>query len=194
MRSVTLAICVVWVAATAFAQGDRGTITGTIVDPAGAVVASAPLEARNVENGSVYRAESSATGNYTLSQLPAGAYEISVTVPGFKKYVRQGLTVEVAQTLRIDIGLEVGSATESVTVTEASPLLKTESGELSHNVSYQRLDELPVLSVGAAPGSVAGLVRVCIRLPQGAPSGDAVPLDMSVSGIGSQPGVTLAVR
>jgi uncharacterized protein (TIGR03437 family) len=51
-----------------------------------------------------------------------------------------------------------------------------------------------VLAVGAAPGSVAGLLRVCIRIPDGAPSGDAVPLDMSVGGIGSQPGVTLAVR
>jgi len=51
-----------------------------------------------------------------------------------------------------------------------------------------------VLSVGGAPGSVAGLVRVCVRVPDGAPSGDAVSLDMSVGGIGSQPSVTLAVR
>jgi len=51
-----------------------------------------------------------------------------------------------------------------------------------------------VLSVGGAPGSVAGLVRVCVRVPYGAPSGDAVSLDMSVGGIGSQPSVTLAVR
>ena len=129
MRALTLAGCVFWCASTLFAQGDRGTITGTIADPAGAVVASAPIQARNVETGSVYSAESSATGNYTLSQLPAGAYEVSATVAGFKKYVRQGLTVEVAQTLRIDISLEVGSATESVTVTEAAPLLKTESGD-----------------------------------------------------------------
>jgi len=140
---------------TLCAQGDRGTITGTIADPAGAVVASAGIEARNVETGATYPAQSTTTGNYTLSQLPAGSYELSVTVPGFKKYVRQSLRVEVAQTLRIDVVLEVGSASESVTVTEAAPLLKTEGGELSHNVTSQRLDELPVLGVGVAAGSGA---------------------------------------
>jgi len=135
------------------AQGDRGTITGAIADPAGAIVPAAPIEAHNVETGAVYSTQSTATGNYTLSQLPAGNYEISVNVPGFKKYTRQGLRVEVALTLRIDITLEVGSAAESITVTEAAPLLKTESGEMSHNVTGQRLNDLPVLSVGAAAGS-----------------------------------------
>ena len=140
-------------ASVAFAQGDRGTITGTIADPAGAVVATAPIEARNVQTGAKYETQSTGTGNYTLSQLPAGNYEISVTVPGFKKYTRQGLTVEVAATMRVDVALEVGSAAESVTVTEAAPLLKTESGEMSHNVSAQRLNDLPILAVGAAAGS-----------------------------------------
>src|SRR6267154_220373 len=90
-------------------QSDRGTITGALSDPAGAVVASAPIEARNVETGAVYQAGTSATGNYTLPQLPTGTYELSVTVPGFKKYVRQNIVLPVAQTLRIDIALEVGA-------------------------------------------------------------------------------------
>src|SRR3974390_2587833 len=98
------------------AQGDRGAITGTISDPAGAVVAGAPVEARHIETGTVYPTESTATGNYTIAQLPAGAYEVSVGVPGFKKFVRSGLTVQVAATLRVDIQLEVGAATESVTI------------------------------------------------------------------------------
>src|SRR5215472_12287162 len=92
------------------AQSDRGTITGTVADPAGAVVASAPIEARNTETGILYQAETSTTGNYTLVQLPVGTYEVSVTVPGFKKYVRQNILVEVAQTARIDVALEVGAA------------------------------------------------------------------------------------
>jgi hypothetical protein len=56
--------------------------------------------------------------------------------------------VQVAQTLRIDPVLEVGAPSESVTVNEAAPLLKTESGELSHNVTSHRLDELPVGGIG----------------------------------------------
>jgi Carboxypeptidase regulatory-like domain len=97
---------------TAFAQSDRGTITGTVSDPAGAVIANATIEARNVATGAVYPVASSATGNYTIAQLPAGVYELSVNVPGFKKYVRGGLQVEVAGTDRIDITLEVSSVTE----------------------------------------------------------------------------------
>src|SRR4051812_45088874 len=103
------AISVVVFAVFAFAQTDRGTITGTVSDPAGAVVASAPIEARNTGTGAVFQAASSATGNYTIAALPSGTYELNVTVPGFKKYVRQNLLVQNAQTMRIDVALEVGS-------------------------------------------------------------------------------------
>ena len=153
MRFLRLGIGCFVMSWIAFSQGDRGTITGTVSDPAGAVVAAAPVEIRNVETGSLYRTASSATGNYTLAQLPAGQYELSVTVPGFKRYVRQSVTVAVAQTYRIDATLEVGSNTESVTVTEAAPLLKTESGELSHTVASERLNNLPVLGIGASAGT-----------------------------------------
>src|SRR5579871_5316727 len=153
MRCKSLVVFFCLLAPAAFGQGDRGTITGTVADPAGALVAGAAIEARHVETGAAYPTVSTATGNYTLSQLPAGTYEISVNVPGFKKYLRQGLTVQVAETLRIDVTLEVGSATESVTVQADAPLLKTESGELSHNVTGERMNDLPVLAVGAAAGS-----------------------------------------
>src|ERR1700678_2776855 len=125
-----------------FAQSDRGTITGTIADPAGAVVANANIEVRNLETGAMYTAGSTTTGNYTVAQLPVGTYELGVNVPGFKRYLRQGLTVLATQTLRIDVALEVGSNTESVTVTAEASLLKTESGEMSHNVSINALDNL----------------------------------------------------
>ena len=134
-------------ATAAFAQSDRGTITGTISDPAGAVVASAAIEARNTETGATYPVASSATGNYTIAQLPYGNYEITVTVPGFKKLVRSGLVVQAAQTLRVDMTLEVGNATESVTIAAEAPLLKTESGELSNTIATQTMDTLPLLAL-----------------------------------------------
>lgn len=136
-----------------WAQSDRGTITGTVSDPAGAVISSAPVDIRNVETGATYQTVSSTTGNYTLSQLPVGNYELSVIVPGFKRYVRQSITVGVAQTFRIDISLEVGSATESITVTDATSLLKADSGELSHTVEAANLNNLPVLGTGSSVSS-----------------------------------------
>jgi hypothetical protein len=156
MRSLTVAVGLFVLALIAFAQSDRGTITGTISDPAGAVVANAAIEARNQATGVVYPAASTATGNYTILQLPVGTYEVSVAVPGFKKYVRRGITVEVAQTLRIDIPLEVGGSTESVTVQADAPLLRTESGDISHTVNASTMDDLPILGIGAGQAGSAG--------------------------------------
>lgn len=153
MRRAFLCVSLFLLAISAYGQSDRGTITGTVSDSTGAVIPEAPVVARNTETGAVYQAASSSTGNYTLSQLPTGTYELTVTVPAFKKFVRSNLIVQVAQTLRVDVALEVGSASESVNVTEVSPLLKTESGEMSHNVSTSAMDNLPVLGIGSNASS-----------------------------------------
>jgi hypothetical protein len=144
------AVCLILTAAPALAQSDRGTITGTVSDPAGAVIGSAPIEAKNVNTGAIYKADSTTTGNYSIVQLPAGSYQLSAVLPGFKHYIRTGITVLVAQTLRIDITLEVGNITETVTVNADAPLLKTESGELSHNVTSETLGSLPILGFSSS--------------------------------------------
>lgn len=110
MRSLLVAVCILVFTLAAFAQSDRGAITGTISDPTGALVANAAIEARNVATGAVYPVASSGTGNYTIAQLPAGSYEQTVIVAGFKKFVRADLAVEVAGTLRVDATLSVGAA------------------------------------------------------------------------------------
>ncbi len=150
LRTIFLSFLVV---SAMFAQSDRGTITGTVIDPAGAVIANAAVEATNTATSAVYQAGSSDTGNYTLAQLPAGSYDLSVTSPGFKKFLRPGVTVEVAAIVRIDATLEVGAATESVTVEAAAPLLESETAAVASNVATQTLDDLPILTlVGAAAG------------------------------------------
>jgi hypothetical protein len=157
------------------AQTDRGTITGAVSDPAGAVIPNATIEARNTVTGAVYRAGSSATGNFTLAEIPAGTYELTVTVSGFKKFVRPGLIVPVAQVIRVDPVLEVGAATETITVQAEAPLLKTESGELSHNIDYNHVDEIPVLTLngtGTGPGNVRDPLSVVTLLPGAAFSTD----------------------
>src|SRR6202042_2988519 len=151
MRHVAAAVALSLFALAAFAQTDRGTITGTITDPAGAVIANAPIEARNVNTGAVYPAASSGTGNYTIAQLPVGSYELTVTVAGFKKYTRTGIAIEVAGIDRVDIALEVGATTDSVVVNAESPMLKTESTEVSYTVASETLDQLPILTLAGAP-------------------------------------------
>ena len=148
-----------------FAQSDRGTITGTVSDPAGAVVAAAAIEAKNTETGVVYPVAASGTGNYTIAQLPAGTYELSVAAPGFKRYVRPGLIVQTAQTIRIDATLEVGNASESVTVNEEAPLLKTESGEVSHTISTETMNTLPLLDIGTNGAGIRNPFNLLALVP-----------------------------
>jgi len=165
MRSlkVSLSLALTAFALALYAQTDRGTITGTISDPAGAVVANATVEAKNTATGGVYTAASSATGNYTIAQLPVGTYDLSVTVAGFKKYIRNGIIIEVAGIDRVDPTLEVGAATESVTVQAESPMLKVDSTEVSYNIATSSLDDLPILTLTGAPygfGNTTGLGNI----------------------------------
>ena len=153
-------VCLFLSASKAFAQTDRGTLTGTVSDTTGAVIPGVAIEARNVQTGAAYQAGSSETGNYTLAQLPAGTYELSAMLPGFKRFVRTGLIVSVATVLRIDITLDVGTAGESVTVEAASPLLKTESGEVSHNLTTDQLNNLPFLTLSPSVGQASTLGNV----------------------------------
>jgi hypothetical protein len=156
MKILASGICAIVFAWSAFAQ-DRGTITGTISDPAGAVIASAAIEARNLQTGVTYPVVSTMTGNYTIPQLPVGQYEVSATVPGFKKYTRSGITVAATAVMRIDIGLEVGQASESVTVQADASLLKTETADLAHNINVEALDNLPILGIGGANAGSSGI-------------------------------------
>ena len=149
MRLRVIAVGLALAALVAFGQTDRGSITGTILDPAGAVVPGAAISVKNSDTGAVFAGGTSATGNYVVS-VPAGKYELTITVPGFKKYVRSNLSVIVATDTRQDVTLEVGAATETVTVEDSVPILKTESGEVSHNVTANDADNLPVLTLSGS--------------------------------------------
>jgi Carboxypeptidase regulatory-like domain len=80
---VSFAAVLLLSASVGFGQTASATITGTISDPTGAAVAGAPLEVHNLETGAVFKVASSQTGNYTVSQLPVGDYDLTVGVAGF---------------------------------------------------------------------------------------------------------------
>ena len=145
------AVLMLLATALATAQSDRGTITGTILDPASAVVPGAKLVLRNTDNGATTETESTVTGNFTLPSLPVGLYDLSVEVAGFKRVTQKGIQVQVDQTLRLDIKLEVGATTDSVTVTADAPLLKTENAEQSMNVKGEKVNDLPLNFGGGGP-------------------------------------------
>ncbi|HEY4363504.1 MAG TPA: carboxypeptidase-like regulatory domain-containing protein [Bryobacteraceae bacterium] len=155
--SLQLFVFLLIVASLALGQVGNGTITGTITDPAGAVVAGAAVEAKNTATGVVYKAVSTNTGNYSIPDLPVGTFEVSAKVQGFKTYTHSNLAVAATGIVREDIALSVGNSSESVTVTAEASLLKTESSDLSHNVSIDQLDALPLLGVGTQNSGTSGV-------------------------------------
>ena len=114
-RAAVFALCLLFTALLAFGQVGNGTITGVVTDPAGAVVAGAAVEAKNADTGVVFSGASSNAGNYTISDLPVGTYTLTVGVKGFKTYTHTNLAVGGAATIREDVPLQVGAASESVT-------------------------------------------------------------------------------
>src|SRR5215472_6704619 len=111
----------------AFSQTANGTITGTVTDASGAVIPGVSLEVKNTDTGVVFQTVSTETGNYVAPNLPVGPYSITASLPGFKVLNRTNLTLSAAQTLRVDLPLEVGTAGDSITINAESTLLKTET-------------------------------------------------------------------
>src|SRR5580658_8327359 len=118
----SLLLCLVFAGLLAFGQVGNSTITGIVTDPAGAVVAGATVEVKNTDTGVVYSGVSTGAGNYTIPDLPVGTYAVTVAVKGFKTYNHTNLALAAASTLKEDVALQVGAATESVTVTAESSL------------------------------------------------------------------------
>jgi hypothetical protein len=118
---------IVAAAVTGNAQtGGGATLVGTVKDPTGAVVAGAKVKVVDTANNYVSDTTTNSEGAYYVPYLVPGTYRVTVEAPGFKEAVRDGLTLMALETPRVDIVLEVGSQTDSVTVTTAAPLLDTE--------------------------------------------------------------------
>ena len=165
MRQISLLSLFLSCASVGFGQTSLATITGTIADPTGAAIANAAVEVHNLENGAVFKTASTDTGNYTVQQLPIGDYSLAVTVPGFKTYSHTNFHLAAGQTMREDVALQVGEASESVTVEAEASLLKTESAEVSGNFTLKQLDDLPLLTVGATNDGVRDYFSASRLLP-----------------------------
>jgi hypothetical protein len=131
-------------AGTVLAQETRGTIRGTVSDPNGQPVLNATVVVTDVPRGTKTTLTTNGEGFYQALFLLPSTYQISVEAAGFKKAIREGVTLQIAQQIAADILLEVGGAEETVTVTGAVPTLNTENASLGTVVDQQKLAELPL--------------------------------------------------
>lgn len=127
-------------------QITTATIVGTISDPSGAQVPNASVTARNVDTGLKRTVTSGEDGSYRLEFLPVGNYVVEVTpTGGFKRAYRDSIVLQVNDTARIDIALEVGSVDEQVTVTTDAPEVNTTTAELGRTVQSREIENLPLV-------------------------------------------------
>lgn len=133
--------------ATAFpanAQDYRGQMIGRILDPTGAAIPGSSIAVTNVATNTGTSTKSDEAGNYTVLYLIPGQYTVTVEAAGFKKLVRQGIEVRVADQLRLDLTLEVGAAAEVVNVTAEAPLLETNTASAGQVIDQKRISDLPL--------------------------------------------------
>ena len=134
MKHIVIGLVVVLAATIGLAQEYRGTILGRVTDPSGAAVPGASVAVQSVETGVIARSTSNDTGNYQVPFLTPGEYTVSIEHSGFKTVRRPGIRVEVNQPVTVDIALEIGATSDSVTVTEQVPLLNTTNADLGQVV------------------------------------------------------------
>jgi len=141
--TLPLAVALLLLSGVAFAQGDLGALTGSVLDPSGAVVPEASVTLTNVGTGVLLRAKSSTAGYYRVP-VPPGKYELRAEKEGFKVAIVGNITVPVAQVVTVDFTLQVGSSTQSVTVTTEAPLLTRSTAEVSSGVTPLEFQTLPI--------------------------------------------------
>ena len=126
MRIAHFAFCLVFALGTiSNAQLNRGSLTGMVLDPTGAVVPGVKIAVKNTATNATYETESSAAGQYTMPNLPAVPYQITFSAPGLKQLVRGGITLGATEVLRVDAALEVGAVTDKIEITAEVPRLQT---------------------------------------------------------------------
>jgi hypothetical protein len=132
-------------AATAFAQSaTTGGVSGTIYDPKGAVLAGAEVSVVNAATGEIRSVTTSSNGEYRISDLPPGVYTVTVTAAGFETYKADNVPVAVGTLSDIAPKLTVGNVAQTVEVTDETPLMHTQSSEISSVIDQNMIDNLPI--------------------------------------------------
>jgi len=166
LQSVALALCclalvvLVWGANATFAQDVTATITGTVTDPSGAAVVGATVTAKSTERGITYTGTSNDAGIYRIPQLPVGSYDLRIEQTGFQTSLYPTFVIHENQIARVDVELKVGQISQTIEVTGAAPVLKTEATSVDTVINAATNDNLPLASRNyvqltlLAPGSV----------------------------------------
>ena len=177
-----LAVIVVF-GLTAFGQITTGSLSGVVNDPNGAIVAGATVTLKNEGTGIERKTTSGGQGEFIFSQVEPGVYSVLVEAASFKKAVARNMVVEVAKPTHVTIALEIGSVSETVTVTATQDVINSTSPTLTNVINTRQVQDLPLPTrnpldlAGLQPGvavtgtdnrgsSISGLRQTAVNLTQ----------------------------
>ena len=156
-RFLALASVVLFCALPSFAQ-ERGSITGIITDPTGAAVPDAKVTATDTATARAQTTSTTSVGLYTIPELVAGTYKLTVEKTGFKEAVADNVSVVVNTTTRIDLALALGATTQTVEVTAAAALLQTDRTDVGSTLTSSEINNLPLTLSGGLRSPTAFVV------------------------------------
>jgi Carboxypeptidase regulatory-like domain/TonB-dependent Receptor Plug Domain len=144
MKWLTLLIATLLFGMAGWAQGSKGIIVGNLIDASGGSVAGADVTATNTDTGAEAKTKTNMSGFYEFVELSPGMYSVTVEAPGFAKTTVAPQRLVVASNLRVDVTLQIGKVSESITVDETSPQVNTQDAQLGRSITD--IASLPILS------------------------------------------------
>ncbi len=148
LKATQWACLTIFFAALAFAQSERGTITGTIHDQSGATIPAASVIITNMATNVAIHVTSNDAGEFTVPNLSPGSYLVRVEKQGFRPSEEKGLSVDAAQTVRADATLQLGSSSQAIEVQAAAISLQTEDAKSSVTLENKLVNDLPLVVSG----------------------------------------------
>lgn len=144
--SIFLLVVVSYLSSTALvcAQAGRAELTGVVRDQSGAIVTQSRIVATEVATSQTYSSTVTDRGDYTITSLKPGTYNLTVEADGFKRFVREGVRLATGERVRLDIVLEPGTLAETVTVRQDASLLRTETGSLGQVIRNRKVVDIPL--------------------------------------------------
>ena len=143
-RMIRLQVLTLLMAAIAAAQSPTATITGIVRDAQGSAIPGVQLNATSLATRQKVTYTTNDDGLFSLRQLPIGQYLVEAEKAGFRRFVRRGLVLTTGQSLELDVTLEVGAVTESVTVSGSATLLETRTSDVAQLVEAKAVEDLPL--------------------------------------------------
>ncbi|HSU66364.1 MAG TPA: carboxypeptidase-like regulatory domain-containing protein, partial [Tepidisphaeraceae bacterium] len=128
------------------AQEVSAGITGRVTDPSGSAIAGANVSAKDLDRGTDWPTVTNEDGIYAFPRVPVGRYQVKVESKGFKTNVVPSVTLEVNQRARLDIAMEVGGITETVTVSGEAAQLQTETTQVGTVINAETINNTPLIS------------------------------------------------